>query len=142
MTTAQQNAILACIANGGSFTNTATLYLGVCTGGVTAGGVITGEPTDPTGGYTRKSVAMNGTAVFGAAAAGAVTNSAAAINFAQSSAAWSTGASNLTTWFLATAQTAGTVLYYGALGTPMSVNAANITMGFATSQLTLSIANV
>lgn len=84
------------------------------------------EPTDPTGAYERITTAG---ANWAAAAAGAIDN-AAALSFAESSAAWSTGATALTHFILMDAITGGNMLAHGTLTVARTVNAAGVTLTF------------
>lgn len=121
-----------------------TLYVGLSTqavSGATQANVLSGEPTS-TGSYAR--VIIPNTAVTWNAATAAqpsVTNNLAVITFPASSAAWSTGATNLIQVFIADASTlaGGNVLAYGALTTPQAVNAASITLSFATTTLSVTL---
>lgn len=121
-----------------------TLYVGLTTqavSGATQANVLSGEPTS-TGSYARV-VLPNNLITWNAATAAqpSVTNNLAAITFAQSSAAWSTGATNLVQVFIADAPTlaGGNVLAYGALGVAQAVNAASITLSFATTTLSVTL---
>jgi len=135
LTVAEQNKILALYLNGGTMSNTATVYLGLCTGVAQATGVITGEPTIGTNAYARVTIAANGTTVFGAAASGQITNSAAALTFPTATPGAWTG--TLTTWFLSTVSSGGSAFMFGTLGSSITV-AAGQAPTFATSQLTLN----
>jgi hypothetical protein len=135
LATAEQTALLALYLNGGSKTNTATVYMGLCTGVTQNGGTITGEPTIGTNGYARVSIAANGTTVFGAASAGAISNTAA-ITFPTSTGAWSAGAT-LSYWFLSTASTAGTAFMYGLIDNGAAADGVAVT---ATNQIVSFIA--
>lgn len=124
---------------GGSLTN-AALYLGLTTASPTGTGSFTNEPTT-VGGYLRATIAATGTTKCAAATALVITNGNGAITMATSTAAWSTGATTLTYWFIATTEARGTgsMLYYGLLGSAITVNAANLAPSFATSQLSLTL---
>jgi len=121
-----------------------TIYLGLTTqavSGANQANVLSGEPTS-TGSYARVVIPnnlLNWTAAT--AASPSVLASAAAWTFTQSSAAWSTGSYNLVQAFLADAPTlaGGNVLAFGALGTPQAVNAANITLSFASGAFTITL---
>ncbi len=120
-----------------------TLYVGLTTqavAGATQANVLSGEPTS-TGSYARV-VLPNNLITWNAATAAqpSVTTNLAAITFAASSAAWSTGATNLIQVFLSDSPTlgAGNVLPFGALATPQAVNAASITLSFATTTLSVT----
>jgi len=109
-----------------------TAYVGLKTADPTddnSGGT---EPTIATGGYAR--VATTG-AMWAAAASGAASN-AAKITFPTSTAAWSTGATNLTHFIIMDAATGGNLLLHGSLDTPRAVNAAYIILEFAIGALT------
>lgn len=125
---------------GASLTNNAQLSLGLATASPTGTGSFTNEPTSA-GGYARKLIGANGTTICAAATALVITNGNGAITMNTSTAAWSTGATNLTYWFIASSETigAGTMLYYGLLGSAIAVNAANLAPSFATSQLSLTL---
>lgn len=125
---------------GGATLTNAELYLGLTTATPTGTGSFTNEPTS-TGSYARIAIGATGTTKCAAATALVITNNNSALTMATSSAAWSTGATNLTYWFIATSGTigAGTMLYYGLLGSAISVNAANLAPSFATSQLSLTL---
>lgn len=121
-----------------------TLYVGLTTqavAGATQANVLSGEPTS-TGSYARV-VLPNNQLTWNAATAASpsVTTNLAAITFPASSAAWSTGATNLIQVFIADASTlgGGNVLAFGALGTPQAVNAASITLSFATTTLSVTL---
>lgn len=125
---------------GGATLTNAELYLGLTTATPTGTGSFTNEPTSA-GSYARIAIGATGTTKCAAATALVITNGNGALTMATSSAAWSSGATNLTYWFIATSGTigAGTMLYYGLLGSAISVNAANLAPSFATSQLSLTL---
>lgn len=125
---------------GASLTN-AQLYLGLTTASPTGTGSFTNEPQATPGGYLRATIAATGTTICAAATALVITNGNGAITMATSTAAWSTGATALTYWFIATAEPrgTGTMLYYGLLGSAITVNAANLAPSFAASQLSLTL---
>ena len=121
-----------------------TLYVGLTTqavSGATQANVLSGEPTS-TGSYARV-VLPNNLITWNAATAAqpSVTTNLAVISFVSSSAAWSTGATNLIQAFISDAPTlaGGNVLAYGALGTPQAVNAASIQLSFATTVLSITL---
>lgn len=140
LTNAEMAAYLNNRFTGGASLTNAELYMGFTTASPTGSGSFTNEPTS-TGGYARLAIGATGTTKCAAATAGVITNGNGALTFATSSAAWSTGATALTYWFIATSGTigAGTMLYYGALGSSITVNAANLAPSFATSQLSLTL---
>lgn len=130
LSTAEQTALLAMYLNGGTKTNTATVYLGLATA-VSAAGAITGEPTGNN--YARASIAANGTTVFGAAASGQITNSGAAITFQTASGSWGT----LTKWFLSTSSSGGSAFMSGDLASSVTIGSSQAPT-FDTSQFTLN----
>lgn len=121
-----------------------TLYIGLTTqavSGATQANVLSGEPTS-TGSYARIVIPNNLISWTAATAAQpSVSASAAIFAFAQSSAAWSTGSTNLVQAFIADASTlaGGNVIAYGALGVAQSVNAASITLSFASTAFTITL---
>jgi len=121
-----------------------TLYVGLTTqavSGATQANVLSGEPTS-TGSYARV-VLPNNLLTWNAATAASpsVTTNLAVVSFASSSAAWSTGVTNLIQAFISDAPTlaGGHVLAYGALGTAQSVNAASIVLSFATTVFSVTL---
>ena len=121
-----------------------TLYVGLSTqavSGATQANILSGEPT--TGGSYARVVLPNNLITWNAATAAqpSVTTNLAVVTFPASSAAWSTGATNLIQVFIADALTlaGGNVLAYGALTTPQAVNAASITLSFATTTLSITL---
>lgn len=128
-----ENKILELIVGKTAFA-TPTCYIGLKTADPTddnSGGT---EPTDPTGGYTRKATAGGD---WNAAAAGAIDNGNA-LSFAVSTAAWSTGATPLTHFILMDASTGGNMLGHGTLTTSRTVNASGITLTFNAGDLDLT----
>lgn len=123
-----------------------TWYIGLTTqavSGATQANVLSGEPTS-TGSYARIAV-PNIAANFGAATYAsptATTTSAATFSFPASTTAWSTTSTNLIQVFLADSSSlaGGNVFGYGALTTPQAVNAAGITLSFASTALTITLA--
>ena len=105
LTDYQEEKLLKHLFGIASLTPLGTIHVGVCTGGVTEGGVITGEPTDAA--YARVAVTNNGTYwTFSQVAGLSKIVNAADIVFPTASASWGT----LTTVFLADAATDGNVL--------------------------------
>lgn len=121
-----------------------TVYIGLTTqavSGATQANILTGEPT-ATGSYAR--IALFNTAAnwpSATAASPSVMSSGAAFSFPASTAAWSTGATNLIQMFIADASSlaGGNVLAFGALGTAQAVNASGITLSFAGGAITLTL---
>jgi hypothetical protein len=135
---------------GGAITNAGpcwmlnTLYFGLTTqavSGATQANVLSGEPTS-TGSYARV-VVVNNQVNFPlpTAASPSVLTAGGPFSFPNSSAAWSTGATNLIQLFIADASTlaGGNVVAFGALGTPQAVNAANIQLSVSSSGLTVTL---
>lgn len=118
----------------GNSATSATLQLGAI-------GLNIGDPTPSGtggaeasgGGYARVAVTS---AAFGAASGGSITNSGSALAFPESTGAISSGGTISHVRF-ETATTAGTFLGSLALTNSRTVNAANVTLQFATSALTL-----
>jgi len=121
-----------------------TVYLGLTTqavSGATQANVLTGEPTS-TGSYARIAVVNNQANLpIATAASPSVLTSGAAFTFPASTAAWSTGATNLIQLFIADAPTlaGGNVLAFGALSTPQAVNAGSITLQVTSGGLTITL---
>jgi hypothetical protein len=121
-----------------------TLYIGLTTqivSGATQANVLSGEPTS-TGSYARIAVTNNATNWPNATAASpSVMTAGGPFSFAASTAAWSTGATNLIQMFISDAPTlaGGNVLAFGALGTPQAVNASGITLSFASGAITVTL---
>jgi hypothetical protein len=121
-----------------------TLYIGLSTqsaSGATQSNLLSGEPTS-TGSYAR--IAINNTQAnfpIASAATPSVLTAGGPFSFAASTAAWSTGATNLQTMFFADASTlaGGNVIAYGPLGTAQAVNASGITLSFASSAITITL---
>ena len=122
-----------------------TWYIGLTTqavSGATQANVLSGEPTS-SGSYARIVVPnnlINWTAATYASPTATIA-SAATFSFPASTAAWSTGATNLIQVFLADSSTlaGGNVFGYGALTTPQAVNASGITLSFASTALTITL---
>jgi hypothetical protein len=134
------------------------LYIGLSTqafGTATQANVLTGEPTDGTGTYHRigwtsstPTSLWNNQSNFplpSAASPSILTTGNGPWSFPASSAAWSSGATNLQTMFICDSQTgttAGTnvdILAIGSLGTSQAVNAGSITLSFANGAITLTL---
>lgn len=103
--------------------------------------ILAAEPTSA-GNYGRVAMLNNPTNFAGAGAGpGSLKQNAVAIGFAASTAAWSSGATNLLILFVADAPTlaGGNLLWYQYLTTPQAVNASGITPSVAinTFQATL-----
>lgn len=128
-----ENSLLDHVFRNQSYTPPATVYVGLFTAAPTdayTSGVPTG--TEVSGGsYARTS------ATFGAAASGSITNSGT-VTFPTSSAAWNSG-SNITHFGVFEASSGGTMIGWGSITTPQAVGAANITLSFAASALTVTL---
>jgi hypothetical protein len=120
--------------HGAAYTQPTHVYVGLCTS-VAADGTITGEPSG--NGYARVEVDNNNTtATWGAASNGAITNSAAIIQFP---ACDTNGWGALDTFFVSDNSTGNTnTLYWGDLTTEITV-AVGDQPTFNTSQLTVTI---
>lgn len=121
-----------------------TLYIGLTTqavSGATQANVLSGEPTS-TGSYARIALANNQVNFpIATAATPSVLTCGGPFSFAASTAAFSTGSTNLVQAFIADASTlaGGNVIAIGALGTPQAVNAAGITLSFASAAITITL---
>lgn len=107
-----------------------TVYIGLSTADPTDDESGWAEP-DGTGSYAR--ITTSGSD-WDASSGGAVAN-AAALSFAISTAAWSTGANNLTHFAGWDAISGGNMLWAADLTTPRAVNAADIILRFAIGDL-------
>jgi hypothetical protein len=139
-----ENKLLSCYFGATAYAAPATWYIGLSTqavSGATQTNVLSGEPS-ATGSYARI-VVTNNTSNFPASSGfnPATTASGAIFSFPASTAAWSTGATNLIQVFIADASTlgAGNVMGFGALTTPQAVNAGGITLSFALGALTITL---
>ena len=129
-----ENKVLDHIVGKTSFTMP-TAYIGLKTADPTddnSGGT---EPTITTGGYAR---IVTAGANWDAASGGATAN-AAALAFAESTAAWSTGATALTHFIIMDAASGGNMLAHGSLTTARTVDAAGITLEFAIGELDITL---
>jgi hypothetical protein len=131
------------VGNGPSW-NLNTVYIGLTTqavSGATQANILSGEPTS-TGSYARIAVTNNqANFPIATAATPSVLTCGGPFSFPASSAAWSTGSTNLIQAFIADSSTlaGGNVIAFGALGTPQAVNAAAITLAFASSAITITL---
>lgn len=107
-----------------------TGYIGVSTADPLDDGSGNAEP-DGTGSYARITTSA---ANWASAAAGATSN-AQAVSFPISTAAWSTGASNLTHFAVWDASSGGNLLFHADLTTPRAVNAADVILRFSIGDL-------
>ena len=120
-----------------------TLYIGLSTATASSAQatILAGEPTSA-GSYARIVVLNNRTNWPSATAASpSVLTAGGPFSFAASSAAWSTGATNLVTMFIADASTlaGGNIIAAGTLGTAQAVNAASITLSFLSGAITITL---
>lgn len=125
------NALFGKTSSFGALASRPTLYIGLSTATLTDAGTITGEPTS-TGGYARIATAASDWT----ASSGSGIVSATPFAFAESTLAWSTGATELTDFFIADALTNGNMIAFGSLTTHRTVNAAGVTLSFAAGSLT------
>ena len=132
-----EKAMLDHITGKASFTMP-TVYIGVSTADPLDTGLSNAEPTIPTGGYAR--IATSASDWDAATLGTGVTANAVALSFPISTAAWSTGASNLTHFTAWDAATAGNLLFHADLTVARAVNAADIILRFAIGDLDLSLA--
>jgi hypothetical protein len=129
---------------GGPMWTLNTVYLGLTTqavSGATQANVLSGEPTS-TGSYARIVLANNqANFPIASAASPSVLTSGGPFSFPSSTAAWSTGSTNLVQLFIADASTlaGGNVLAFGALSVAQAVNAASIQLQVSTNGLTVSL---
>ena len=123
------------------FNNTYYIGLSTAAASVAQATILAGEPTS-TGSYARI-VVLNNRANFPSATAASpsVMTLGGPFSFAASGAAWSTGATNLVTMFIADASTlaGGNIIAAGTLGTPQAVNSAGITLSFGAGAITISL---
>ena len=110
----------------------ATVYVGLKTADPTAAGSGGTEPTIGTGGYARIPI----TQATDLERSGETVDNIGAESFPESTAAWSTGATELTHFEVRDASTAGNLLWYGQLPVPRAVNAAGITLTIPAGALT------
>lgn len=128
-----ENAILEHVFGGSSFTQLTNVYVGLSTAdpGETAGSLA--EPTS-TGSYARINIAVADLTI----SANNVSNTNAE-SFPESTAAWSTGATDLDYFVLSDASSAGNYLGSGALTTGRAVNASGITLTFQAGELDVTL---
>lgn len=121
-----------------------TLYIGLTTqavSGATQANVLSGEPTS-SGSYARIPILNNRTNMPNpSAATPSVLTAGGPFSFPASTAAFSTGATNLVQAFIADSSSlaGGNVLAIGALGTAQAVNASGITLTFASAAITITL---
>ena len=129
-----ENKILDHINGKTSFTMP-TVYIGLKTADPTddnSGGT---EPTAGTGGYAR----ITTTASDWASAASGATSNAATLSFDASTAAWSTGSTDLTHFIIMDALTGGNMLGHGELDTARNVDEADVVIRFAVGALDITL---
>jgi hypothetical protein len=108
-----------------------TLYLGVCTGGCTDAGVVTGEPS--TSNYARVAVTNNNTNFPNCTSDGSKSN-AVAIVFNEASGSWGT----ISTYVWFDQLTGGNALVWADLTTPKAIDAGD-TPKFNIGDMTLTL---
>lgn len=122
-----------------------TYYISAHTADPGDDGQTANEPTAGTGNYGRASVtAANLTAAVSSGSPGApvFVENTNTLSFAASSAAWSTGSSNLThfgVWDHATNTAEANFIGRGSISNPTAVNAAGITLSFAAGALDMTM---
>lgn len=114
-----------------AFTSPTTVYIGLSSTTPNVGGTGITEPSGS--GYSRQAT----TATTWNSAASSTTSNAVAITFSQATGSWVSGA-NLTYGVAYDASSGGNVLWYGALGTAMSILTNDIAT-IAIGALTLTI---
>lgn len=114
-----------------------TVYIGLSTADPLDDESGWAEP-DGTGSYAR--ITTSGSDWDSATDPTGVTANAAALSFPISTAAWSTGASNLTHFAGWDAASEGNMLWAADLDTPRAVNAADIILRFAIGDLDITLA--
>ena len=136
ITTGTANKVLDLLFGQTALSNLSTMYLGLSTSVIQNDGSGSTEPSTSGTAYARIAVTNNKTN-WGTAASAALTN-AAAITFAESTAAWGT----ITYVFFAAGATAGVadIWYFEALSTPKTVQSAT-TVQFAIGAITASMTN-
>jgi hypothetical protein len=143
-----QPKLLAAVLGGGAaqsqWTGVATVYIGVSTAAYpdTDANLLAAEPS-ATGSYGRIVVTNNQTNFPAPTGSDPTTTHLhVSFSFAASTAAWSSGATALKSWFIADASTlgAGNVLFKGALSPATDVvNGSGITFTFAIDALTFTL---
>lgn len=122
-----------------------TYYISAHTADPGDDGQTANEATIGTGSYARISVAAASlTAASGSGTLGAPVNveNTGSISFPASTAAWSTGSSNIThygVWVHATSTTEANFIGRGSISNPTAVNAAGITLSFAAGALDMTL---
>lgn len=143
-----QPKLLAAVFGGGAaqaqWTGVATVFIGVCTQAFpTTDALLKSTEPTATGGYARISVTNNATNFPAPTGTNPTTSHLhVSFSFPASSAAWSTGATALQSWFIADAATlaGGNILWSGALSPSTdAVNGAGITLSFAIDALTFTL---
>lgn len=131
------NSLFGKTSSFGALASVPTLYIGLSTSDPGESGGITGEPS-ATGGYARITTSA---ANWDASTGGSAIDNGAVLSFPESSAAWSTGATALTHFFITDSVTlgAGNVIASAALTTSRTVNAAGITLSFAAGAITAAL---
>jgi hypothetical protein len=120
-----------------------TVYVGLSTQATSGGSqasVLAAEPSS-TGGYARIAIPNNQASFpLPSAASPSVLTAGGPFSFPASTAAWSSGATNLVTAFVSDSPTlaGGNMITFGPLGTPVSVNASGITLSYASGAITFT----
>lgn len=130
ITTYQANKLNDFLFGGTSFTPSSTYYIGLSTTAISSSGTGATEPSG--GGYARVSVTNNKTN-FTNASGGIVQNNQQ-FEFPESTTAWGT----ITYVFISDSPTGGNILYYDALTTPRTVQAATVLL-FAINSMKIQL---
>lgn len=129
-----ENEVLDHLFMKGSYTMPTNLWVGLSTADPTDDASGLAEP-DGTGSYARIETAG---ADWDAAAAGATAN-ATILAFAESTAAWSTGATPLTHFGVFDALSGGNMVAYGSLSISRKVEAAGVVLRFPIGELDVTL---
>jgi hypothetical protein len=111
-----EKKILDLVFGNQSYSIPTTLYLGICTGGCTDAGVVTGEPTIGALGYARVVVTNNNTN-FPNCTTDGTKNNGVTLTFPEASGSWGT----ISTYVWFDASTGGNALVYADVTTPKAV---------------------
>ena len=134
------NALFGKPSDFGALASAPPIYIGVATADPTDAGVFTNEPVIGTGGYARILANAASWAQSTAGSGNSIPN-AVELAFPASSAAWSTGATPITHFFLCNHATNTTGMIASAALTiqTRTVNAAGVTLSFAASAITAAL---
>lgn len=130
ITTYQANKLNDFLFGGNSFTPSSTYYIGLSTTAISSSGTGATEPSG--GGYARVSVTNNKTN-FTNSSGGIIQNNQQ-FEFPESTTSWGT----ITYVFISDSPTGGNILYYDALTTPRTVQAATVLL-FAVNSMKIQL---